>query len=115
MAEFFKEVNILLGLSEIASIVTAIGILIVFSKKGRAWLLKPLSEKVDKNTLDIKRQELLLLLYTSPNMIRVIEDTYSQYCKMGGNSYIHNLIEQWRASYANDVIKQKFIGQIGGD
>lgn len=60
-----------------------------------------------KNTVSIKRQELLFIIQTEPHRVETIERIYSEYLEMGGNSYISDLITVWRENHARPEIKDR--------
>lgn len=60
-----------------------------------------------KNTISIKRQELLFIIQTEPHRVETIERIYSEYIEMGGNSYISDLITVWRENHARPEIKDR--------
>lgn len=60
-----------------------------------------------KNTISIKRQELLFIIQTEPHRVETIERIYSEYLEMGGNSYISDLITVWRENHARPEIKDR--------
>lgn len=60
-----------------------------------------------KNTVSIKRQELLFIIQTEPHRVETIERIYSEYIEMGGNSYISDLITVWRENHARPEIKDR--------
>jgi tryptophan synthase alpha subunit len=46
--------------------------------------------------MTIKRNEILLLIYSNPSERKGINKSYDDYKKMGGNSYIDDVIRDWR-------------------
>ena len=128
LSELIQTVKIteLLGfLATIAAFVGTIKILLGATKKGQEKLLKPVMEKcgdLENNLksnkaeftellLECKRMEILLLINTQPDKIDVIGKVYDEYKNLGGNSYVDMLVESWRKSYGDDIIKRRIRGE----
>jgi hypothetical protein len=92
---------------ELAGIITAFT---VIATKGKSILtrvikeeIKPIKDDVNelgKQLSKTQREEIksriMLNIYTTPNKIEVIEQDYDEYKKLGGNSYIDKIIDEWR-------------------
>ena len=103
MTEFFTVI----GISEIASIITALTAIFIASRRGRDWLIRPAVDACRKNELDIKRLEILLMINTQPAKVDTINNAYDEYKKMGGNSYIDSVIKEWRVLHEQKIIKER--------
>jgi|GEM_PF-5866258 len=103
----FIDINIFTIITQLASIVTTLGIIFAATKKGRAWLLNPVLKKCDDNTRNIKRLELLMMIDNHPEMVQPINMLYDEYHKMGGNSYVSIVYNVWRQNVANGIIQDR--------
>jgi sulfur relay (sulfurtransferase) DsrC/TusE family protein len=71
-------------------------------------ILEKIVSQLTKNDLSTKRLELLVMIHTSPTAVRLIEEVYEEYVKMGGNSYIvHEIIPAWRKKYAKKIAEER--------
>jgi hypothetical protein len=80
----------------LAGVLPALGVLMLWVPKGRNWIIRPAMEMVKENRKGILRQEILLLIHMRPEKVEAIEQAYDEYVKMGGNSYITRVINEWR-------------------
>ena len=63
---------------------------------------KDLNKKLDKQSLLIKRLELLHLFSDDPSQTLLINNIYDEYKKEGGNSYIDQKYQDWLEYYNNN-------------
>jgi hypothetical protein len=77
------------------------------TKKAREKLLAPVMKELHQKDLHIWRLEILLLINTQPGKAENIEHAYDEYCALGGNSYVHQVVKEWRSLYERDVIRQR--------
>lgn len=61
-------------------------------------------EKIPKSTTIAKIREML-----KPEKVDAIENTYDEYAKAGGNSYVSDVINVWREEYAKKAIKKRIV------
>jgi len=112
MEELFKLETI----TTIPSIITALGVIVATTKKGRLWFIKPALDSInrlrndeaqhcaetDNRLKSIKRSslrtELLLLMNDPKSPEKDVYDTYEEYERMGGNHYIHDRFIKWKKS-----------------
>ena len=94
-----KELLAGIGLSDLAQLITALGVIFMATKKGRELLIKPAMDGIKKLTLGQKRQELLFLIHSDPHNVEAIEHVYDEYHKLGGNSYVDKIMRDWREKY----------------
>ena len=74
-------VNIYYAVTTFAILVSGAFSLFVWLKKGRKWLTK----HVD---LRVQRLELMFLITNYPEKKETIHNSFDEYIKLGGNSYI---------------------------
>lgn len=79
-----------------AAVIPAIGVIVMCVPRGRNLLIKPAVDMMVENRRAILRQEILLLLHTRPERVEAVEMAYDEYVKMGGNSYITRVVNEWR-------------------
>jgi hypothetical protein len=64
--------------------------------------------QMKSNDLSTKRLELLTMIHITPEAVRLIENVYQEYKKIGGNSYICNdIVPAWRKKYAENIVKNE--------
>ena len=49
------------------------------------------------------------MINNQPEKVDAIENTYDEYAKAGGNSYVSDVINVWREEYAKKAIKKRII------
>lgn len=103
-----------------ASLIGAITAIITAVIKLRNWLKTNLTLELAEDITDIKslieqarlrsiRCELLLMINNQPEKVDAIENTYDEYAKAGGNSYVSDVINVWREEYAKKAIKKRIV------
>lgn len=68
--------------------------------------MSEMQKDISKNRVDNLRIELLQLIHNTPHKAEVIEKVYSQYVAMGGNSYVKQVMNEWRAVHEKEVIRE---------
>jgi hypothetical protein len=63
--------------------------------------------QLGQHQLDIVKTHLLQLIHNTPEKVEIIEDIYSKYRELGGNSYICQVVEEWRDQYAKPIIHER--------
>ena len=99
MSQLVKDSLAVLGVADIASVITAAAVILGATRRGRAWLIKPATESIKKLSQGQKRQELLFLINAYPRNVESIEKVYDEYKSLGGNSYVDSIVRSWRAEY----------------
>lgn len=64
-----------------------------------------MQKEITKNRVDNLRIELLQLIHNTPQKVEVIERVYQSYIESGGNSYVSQVMEEWRLIYAKKAIR----------
>lgn len=70
-----------------------------------------LDTKISLNRRDILKSEILWLLKHEPTRVETIENKFKEYRDHGGNSYICEMMEIWRAEFAPVALKEKMWGK----
>jgi len=103
-----------LSLGDIASTITAIGVIFALTKKGRSYIIAPAIDKIDEienelieNKKHRLRIEILMLIKDYPQNIQVIEDVYASYKACGGNFYVDTLVGEWKKKYVDSNNKEE--------
>jgi hypothetical protein len=70
-----------------------------------AWLRHEMG--VDSLRADVLRVTLLHNIHSAPHKAEVIEEDWKEYAALGGNGYMANVIEEWRASHESELIAKR--------
>ena len=100
-----------------ASLIGAITAIITAIIKLRNWLktnltlelVEDIKSLIEQARLRSIRCELLLMVNNQPEKVDAIENTYDEYTKAGGNSYVSDVINVWREEYAKKAIKKRIV------
>lgn len=88
-----------------ASVITATGVILGGTKKGRDLLFKPITERLDALELNMLRLRIINLINDYPEQSTMIHKLYTRYLKHGGNSEMKIIYEKWCEEYQG--IKRK--------
>lgn len=99
---------------QIASIITALGIILQFTKAGKKYIFSDIYKALEKNRNMILenrvanlRIEILTMIHHCPERVSTIEQLFKEYKDLGGNHYIEAVMNAWRKEYAEDVVKNR--------
>lgn len=65
-----------------------------------------MQRSLDKNRVGNLRIELLQLIHNTPDKADIIEQVYENYVSLGGNSYVHQVMVEWRKMYGKKTIRR---------
>lgn len=68
--------------------------------------ISEMQRSLDKNRVGNLRIELLQLIHNTPDKGEVIEQVYENYVSLGGNSYVHQVMTEWRKIYGKKTIRR---------
>jgi len=76
------------------------------SLSGINTTISEMQRSLDKNRVGNLRIELLQLIHNTPDKGEVIEQVYENYVSLGGNSYVHQVMQEWRKIYGKKTIRR---------
>lgn len=68
--------------------------------------MSEMQRSIDKNRVGNLRIELLHLIHNTPDKADIIEQVYENYASLGGNSYVRQVMEEWRKIYGKKTIRR---------
>lgn len=68
--------------------------------------ISEMQRSLDKNRVGNLRIELLQLIHNTPDKADIIEQVYDNYVSLGGNSYVHQVMTEWRKIYGKKTIRR---------
>lgn len=68
--------------------------------------ISEMQRSLDKNRVGNLRIELLQLIHNTPDKADIIEQVYDNYVSLGGNSYVHQVMMEWRKIYGKKTIRR---------
>lgn len=76
------------------------------SLSGIDATMSEMQRSIDKNRVGNLRIELLHLIHNTPDKADIIEQVYENYASLGGNSYVRQVMEEWRKIYGKKTIRR---------
>lgn len=76
------------------------------SLSGIDATMTEMQRSIDKNRVGNLRIELLHLIHNTPDKADIIEQVYENYASLGGNSYVRQVMEEWRKIYGKKTIRR---------
>ena len=76
------------------------------SLSGIDATISEMQRSLNKNRVGNLRIELLQLIHNTPDKGEVIEQVYENYVRLGGNSYVHQVMQEWRKIYGKKTIRR---------
>lgn len=77
------------------------------SLSGIEATMSEMRRSIDKNRVGNLRIELLHLIHNTPDKADIIEQVYESYVGLGGNSYVRQVMEEWRKIYGKKTIRRR--------
>lgn len=68
--------------------------------------MSEMQRSIDKNRVGNLRIELLHLIHNTPDKADIIEQVYENYVSLGGNSYVRQVMVEWRKIYGKKTIRR---------
>ncbi len=69
--------------------------------------IQNVEDTVSTNRRNIIKMELLSLIRNEPQRAESIENLFTDYRNLGGNSYVCEIVEVWREIHEKNVIKER--------
>lgn len=76
------------------------------SLSGIDATMSEMQRSIDKNRVGNLRIELLHLIHNTPDKADIIEQVYENYVSLGGNSYVRQVMVEWRKIYGKKTIRR---------
>lgn len=76
------------------------------SLSGIDATMAEMQRSIDKNRVGNLRIELLHLIHNTPDKADIIEQVYENYVSLGGNSYVRQVMVEWRKIYGKKTIRR---------
>ena len=76
------------------------------SLSGIDATISEMQRSLDKNRVGNLRIELLQLIHNTPDKADIIEQVYENYISLGGNSYVKQVMKEWREIYGKKTIRR---------
>ncbi|MDL2235462.1 hypothetical protein LJC07_04810 [Christensenellaceae bacterium OttesenSCG-928-L17] len=80
---------------------------IIKTLKESNAIMEYMRNDINRNHTDSLRVELLQLIHNTPEKAEIIEQVFDNYVKNGGNSYMLQVVEEWRKVYGGEVIRRR--------
>jgi hypothetical protein len=97
----------------VAAIGGFLGGIFALRRKIVNWLKKSLDferiqAEIDQLRSEVIQNRLLTNIHNTPEKVSVIEADYKTYSQLGGNGYMREVYDQWKAMYEHPIVKGRF-------
>jgi hypothetical protein len=94
----------------VAAIGGFLGGIFAFRQKIVNWLKKALDfqriqSEIDQLRSEVIQNRLLTNIHNTPEKVSVVEADYKTYSQLGGNGYMREVYDQWKAIYEHSTVK----------